>query len=90
MSDRYSEGGRVRGKCSVCGTEEVHTYVGKGKHKSKHFLKPFYFRVFDKVNWFRGDDEYAGTICKDCLKAGKINQAHKQTPPQPTPLKDKS
>lgn len=77
MGEIYaSDNGRPRGKCSVCGTTEEHTY--KGKSTSKTYPKPFYFSVFEKVNWFRGDDEYRGKICKDCLKAGRIAEANKQ------------
>jgi hypothetical protein len=75
MSDLYTENGKVRGKCSVCGTTEVH----KQKRNPKYF-KPFYFAVFEKLDWFRGNDQYQGKICKDCLKAGKIAEANKLAP----------
>ena len=79
MSDLYAEpSGKPRGKCSVCDTDETHTYSGKSTNRV--YLKPFYFSVFEKQNWFRGDDEYMGKICKDCLKAGRISEVHKQNP----------
>ena len=74
MTELYaSDNGKVRGKCSVCGTSEVY----KQKRNPK-FFKPFYFSVFEKHDWFRGNDTYVGRICKDCLKDGKIAETHKQ------------
>lgn len=72
MKDIYTQNGRVRGKCSVCG--DTKTY--KQTRQPKYF-KPYYFRVFEKVNWFRGDDEYLGVVCKACIKAGDIGKVNK-------------
>lgn len=83
MSELYTQNGRVRGKCSVCGTEEVHK-----QNRNPKYFKPFYFSVFEKVSWFRGDDEYRGRICKDCLKSGFISKAHKQPHPQSQSTKE--
>lgn len=79
MIELYTQNGRVRGLCSVCGDTETYTYKGKGKHKNKNYPKPYYFSVFEKVSWFRGDDEYRGKICKSCLEAGEISKATKGT-----------
>lgn len=78
MSDNiYTQGGRINGRCSVCGET--------GKHRQKKnpkYFKPYYFEVFEKTSWFRGDDKWLGRICKKCIKEGKVNEATKQ-------LKDK-
>lgn len=77
MNDLYaSTNGRARGKCSVCGTTEIYNY--RGKSTKKLYAKPFYFNVFEKQDWSRGNDVYKGKICKDCLKAGRISETHKQ------------
>ena len=81
IGEIYYQGGKARGKCSVCGTEETHTYTQRGKKNGKKFPKPFYFEVFEKVNWFRGDDEWLGRVCKNCIKAGRMAEATKQEPP---------
>lgn len=78
MSNLYAENPKVHGRCSVCGATGLHTHKGKGRHKNKDYPTPFYSSVFEKVNWFRGDDEYVGKICRDCLKAGRISEANKQ------------
>jgi hypothetical protein len=70
--DIYALNGKIRSVCSVCGTRKVVHQKRKPK-----YLAPFYFPVYEKVNWFRGDDEYLGIICKDCLKAGRINEVNK-------------
>lgn len=75
MSDFYEQGGKPRGKCSVCGTTETHA-----QKRNPKFLAPFYFSVFEKMDWFRGNDEYRGKICKNCLKAGRIEESKKVTP----------
>jgi len=72
MSDIYTQNGRVRGKCSVCG--DTKTYK---QSKRPQYFKPYYFRVLEKVNWFRGDDEYLGMVCKQCIKAGRVSEVNK-------------
>lgn len=74
----YFENGKVRGKCSVCGDDSIHRQA-----KNPKFFKPYYFKVFEKVSWFRGDDEYRGKICKACIKAGRILEANKTMQPNP-------
>jgi hypothetical protein len=41
-----------KGQCQVC-KKVNHTSI---------------WQAFEKVNWFRGDDEYKGKVCKHCKK----------------------
>jgi hypothetical protein len=72
MNDLYVENGKVRGRCSVCGDTKQY----KQSRNPKYF-KPYYFAVFEKNDWFRGNDTYRGKVCKACLKAGLIAEANK-------------
>lgn len=74
--DRYCEGARVGGKCSVCGDTKRYKQT-----KNPKYFKPNYFTVFEKNDWFRGNDTYCGVICKKCIKAGLMGEAHKQSTP---------
>ncbi len=76
-SNIYWGNGRVRGRCSVCGDTKQHR-----RSKQPQYFKPWYFRILHKVNWFRGDDEYLGMICKQCIKDGKIALVNKFHPNQ--------
>lgn len=71
MSEIYIQGGKVLSKCSRCGDTSKH-YQKKNTTRTK----PYYFSMFEKVNWFRGDDVYLGMICKKCWAD--------TTPPNPT------
>ncbi len=73
----YAEAPRCNSKCSLCGDTTTYFHQGKGKKKSSSFQTPFYFKAFQKVSWFRGDDEYLGRICKTCLEAGKLKEMAK-------------
>lgn len=77
MKDIYTNTGTVRGRCSVCSEQKQHR-----SKRSPKYWKPYYFRVFQKVSIFRGDDEYLGMICKQCLKDGRILQVNKFHPNQ--------
>lgn len=63
----------AHGKCKSCGDDKPEYFIqDKGKRKGERFLKKNKFvKVFEQVNWFRGDDEYLGTFCKECFKAKK-------------------
>lgn len=84
MNDVYTENGKVRGRCSVCSGTEVHY-----QSKSNKYLKPYYFSVFEKQDWFRGNDVYLGKICKDCLDDGRISEVNKQQPAPSTKSLDR-
>ena len=75
--DIYWDSGHIRGRCSVCYDTKQH----RSKRQPKYW-KPYYFRVVEKVNWFRGDDEYLGMICKQCIKDGRVAQVNKITTQQ--------
>lgn len=72
MSNIYYNEARVRGKCSICGDQKEYRQT-----KHPKYLKPWYLRVFEKVDWFRGNDEYLGMICKQCVREGKLVQVNK-------------
>lgn len=72
----YWGNGRIRGRCSVCGDSKQH------RAKNPKYWQGYYFRVFERVNWFRGDDEYLGMICKQCVKDGKLRLVNKFHPNQ--------
>lgn len=80
--DIYWGNGHVRGRCSVCGDTKQHRQT-----KNHKYWKPYYFRVFEKVDIFRGNDEYLGMICKQCLSDGKLMLVNKFHPNQ---LKDEA
>lgn len=73
----YWDGGHIRGRCSVCFDQKQH----RAKPGSKWF-KPWYFRVYEKVDIFRGNDEYLGMICKQCIKDGNLKAVNKYHPNQ--------
>lgn len=73
----YWGNGKIRGRCSVCYDSKQHR-----QSKNPKYWKPYYFRVFEKVSWFRGDDEYLGMICKKCISEGLIPQVNKFHPNQ--------
>lgn len=79
-SDVYWGNGYIRGRCSVCYETKQHRQT-----KNPKYFKPYYFRVMEKVDMFRGNDEYLGMICKKCLKDGRLAQVNKFHPNQ---LKD--
>lgn len=59
----------TKGRCKYCDDDtREYRIETKGKRKGEKFIKSKYFRVFEEVNWFREDDEYLGTYCKNCLK----------------------
>lgn len=72
---RYTENGRIRGRCSVCGDQKQHRSSRQPK-----YWKPYYFRVFEKVSIFRGEDEYVGMICKQCVKDNRLAEVNKLHP----------
>lgn len=55
----------TRGKCKNCGDDKPEYRI---QIKGKSFIKSKFFKVFEEVNWMRGDDEYLGTFCKNCMK----------------------
>ena len=61
------------GKCKSCGKEGKQFRIEKkGKRKGGKFLdNSAYCKVFEEVNYFRGDDEYIGTFCRECFKNKK-------------------
>ena len=56
---RKKEDKLYHSKCRFCGCE---------KHQ-----KPF-IRVFEQINWFRGDDEYLGVYCYNCFNNEKYKE----------------
>ena len=64
----YGESPKASSRCRCCGDTSIRYVQGKGRKSNKQFAVPRYFRVFQKVGWFRGDDEYLGRYCKDCLE----------------------
>lgn len=62
-----------KGMCKSCGKTGIQHFIqNKGKRKGEKFIDhSAYYKVFEEVNWFVGDDEYLGTWCKDCFKANK-------------------
>lgn len=81
-SSIYFDGGHYRGRCSVCYGVKQH----RAKPGSKWFKK-WYYRVYEKIDDFRGNDEYLGMICRQCIADGRIAQVNKFHPNQ---LKDKT
>lgn len=75
--DIYWDNGKMRGRCSVCGDSKQYRQA-----KNPKYFKPYYFRVFEKMDIFRGNDVYRGMICKHCLKEGKVLLANKRHPNQ--------
>lgn len=79
-SDRrgiYWDNGHIRGRCSVCGDQKQH----RSKRNPKYW-KPFYVRVFEKIDEFRGNDEYLGMICRGCIEKGNLLAVNKYHPNQ--------
>jgi hypothetical protein len=62
----YIDGSKIGGICKYCGDSKIYTYHGKGKRKNTVYKMPYYFKLWRKTSWFRGDDEYIGIICKKC------------------------
>lgn len=83
MSDIYTHNGKVASRCSVCGDTKKYRQT-----KKPQYFKPYYFPVFEKMDIFRGNDEYLGMICNFCLKSGRISEVNKNVA-TPTP-KDSS
>jgi hypothetical protein len=75
--DRYTDNGHVRGRCSVCGDTKQHR-----QEKNRRHFRAWYYRVFEKLDIFRGNDEYRGMICRKCLKDGRIAETSKSHPNQ--------
>lgn len=52
---------KSHGKCKACGDD-------KQEFKGIYAKAKFY-KVFEEISYFRGDDYYLGTFCKKCFKA---------------------
>lgn len=76
--DTYTDNGHVKGRCSVCGDSKQH------RAKNPRWFKAWYYRVFKKMDMWRGNDEYKGMICRACLKDGRIAETNKFHPNQLT------
>jgi hypothetical protein len=63
--DIYYENPSIRGRCTVCGDTGP-----KRQKKNPKYFKPYYYSKFVKTGWSRGDDEYLGKVCKECMKKG--------------------
>lgn len=84
MAEIYTESPKAASQCKLCGNTEVYCHQGHGGRKDrrrkqrgqgpKQYPTPFYFKAFLKVGWFRGDDEYLGRICKNCIKQGRLDE----------------
>lgn len=60
----------VKGKCKNCGDDKPEYRIEtKGKRKGESFIKSKFFKVFEEVSCFRGEDEYLGKFCKKCFEA---------------------
>jgi len=61
---------KSRGLCKSCGATGQHSRIEtKGKRKGEKFVNhSYYYKVFEEVSVFRGDDELLGTYCKECFK----------------------
>ena len=59
-----------KGSCKACGKSGPQYFIAeKGRRKGEKFLDhSAYYKVFEQVSWFRGDDECLGKFCKDCFK----------------------
>jgi len=68
---------QAKGMCKSCGKTGTQYFIStKGKRKGEKFVDhSFYYKVFQEVNWFRGDDELLGTWCRDCFKAKKYRES---------------
>lgn len=68
------------GLCKSCGQKGLQYFIQyKGKRKGEKFINhSAYYKVFEQVNWFRGDDEYLGVWCKDCFKRGEHKEMTKR------------
>lgn len=64
---------QARGLCKSCGKTGPQYFIAdKGKRKGEKFMNhSAYYKVFEQVSWFRGDDECLGVWCKDCFKDKK-------------------
>jgi hypothetical protein len=75
--DLYANNGSTRGRCSVCGDVKQH------RHESKpQYFKKWYHRVFQRLDIFRGNDEYKGMICRKCLHDGRVAETNRFHPNQ--------
>lgn len=81
-SEIYKDNGHVRGRCSVCFDTKQHR-----QEKNRRYFKPWYFRIYEKVDHFRGNDEYLGMICKQCIKNGNLLAVNKYHPNQAEDMK---
>lgn len=63
---------KAAGKCLVCKTDFTKLEVYKDK-KGRQHAKKHLTTLEAQVNWFRGDDEIIGVVCKQC-KEGKTPQ----------------
>lgn len=61
---------QANGNCKLCGITGKQTFIAKnGRRKGEKFVDlGFYYKCFEENSWFRGDDDYIGTYCKNCFK----------------------
>ena len=61
------------GVCKSCGITGKQRFIAKkGKRKGEEFVDHgFYYKCFEETSWFRGEDDYLGTWCKNCFKSKK-------------------
>lgn len=66
LKDYYFGDCKGDGTCMFCGRS------GQSKefkvHKGKKYFHKQYYVLWEKVTWFRGDDEIVGKVCKECKK----------------------
>lgn len=65
LKDYYFEGTKADGTCMFCGKSGFETKKDKRGKKWPHRQ---YHVLWEKTNWFRGDDETVGKVCTDCKK----------------------
>jgi hypothetical protein len=61
----YFQGTKGNGVCMFCGKNGETLSKGRdGRWRAKRQ----YHVLWEKVNWFRGDDEIIGKVCSTCKK----------------------
>jgi hypothetical protein len=62
---RYFQGTKCDGECMACGKTGI--TLKRGSDGKKRPAKQYHV-LWEKTNWFRGDDEIVGKVCSDCKK----------------------